>query len=75
MSETPFLQLLGALFGTIAHFSRKRLPHLEIHQSTSGNQNQHLHGTSTQGKGFDLPSVRLRIPHYVPQPFVAGLNA
>jgi hypothetical protein len=79
MSKTPSLQLFGALVRAISYFASERLPHFEIHQSTSENQNQHfhlrLHNADTQGKEFDLPSVRLRIPHYVPQPFVARLDA
>jgi hypothetical protein len=78
MSKTPSLQLLGALFSAVSYFASERLPHFEIHQSTSENQNQHfhirLHNADTQGKGCDLPSIRLRVPHYVSQPFVAGLN-
>jgi hypothetical protein len=73
MSKTPSLQLLGALFSAIAYFTGERLPHLEIHQSTlrkSKSASQH-----TDGKGWNLPPVRLPIPHYVPQSFVARLNA
>jgi hypothetical protein len=50
MSKTPSLQLLDALFSAIAYFASERLPHFEIHQSTSGNQNQHIMTLAHQAK-------------------------
>ena len=79
MSEAPFLQFLCALLrGVFACVACVRLPHFEIHETTvwEGGVTSANH-TQSQKMISEIfsPSFRLGIPHHVPEPFVAGLDA
>ena len=77
VSKTPSLQLLDTLLLVVfTQIACVRLPHFEIDQTATCTVSA-LNHTTDDGyeRSGHSPALRLRIPHHVPQPFIARLDA